>query len=70
MHFKYIAATNHTVTQLAHTTFLSRDHHSLHITSLLLTQLQGRAREIDVRHNSPDPMQHAISLARLVAIVS
>ena len=69
LHFKYIAATKHTVTQPAHATFLSRDHHGLHIPSLLLTQLQGRARELDVRLNSPDPTQHAPPLARLAAMI-
>ena len=69
MHFKYIAATKHTVTQPAHATFLSRDHHDLHIPSLLLTQLQGRARELDVRLNSPDPTQHAPPLDRLAAMI-
>ena len=39
LHFKYIAATKHIVTQQAHATFLSRDHHGLHKPSLLLTQL-------------------------------
>ena len=70
LHFKYIAATKHIVTQSVHTTFISRDHHSLHIPSLLLTQLQERAREFDVRLNSSDPTQHAPPLARLVAMIS
>ena len=70
LHFKYIAATKHTVTQLVHTTFISRDHHSLHIPSLLLTQLQGRACALDVRINSSDPTQHAPPLDRLVAMIS
>ena len=39
LYFKYIAATKHTVTQPTHGTFLSRDHHGLHIPSLLLIQL-------------------------------
>ena len=55
LHFKYIAATKHTVTQPAYTMFLSYDHYGLHIPSLLLTQLQGCARELDVRFNSPNP---------------
>ena len=70
LHFKYIAATKHTVTQPAHATFLSRDHHGLHIPSLLLTQLQGHARELDVRLNSSDPTQHAPSLVRLAPMIS
>ena len=57
LHAKYIRGTKHTVTQPAHVIFLSRDHHGLHILSLLLTQLQGRARELDGRLNSPDPAQ-------------
>ena len=69
LHFKYIAATKHTVTQQAHATFLSRDHHGLHIPSLLLTQLQGRARKFDVSLNSPDPTQHAPPLDRLAAMI-
>ena len=69
LHFKYITATKHTVEQPAHTTFLSRDHHGLHIPSLLLTQLQGRPRELDVRLNSPDSTQHAPPLARLAAMI-
>ena len=34
---------------------ISRDHHGLHIPSLLTTQLQGWTRELDVRLNSPGP---------------
>ena len=55
VHAKYIKDTKHTITQPVHATFLSRDHHGLHIPSLLLTQLQGRARKLDVRLNSPNP---------------
>ena len=44
------------------------DHHGLHIPSLLLTQLQGRARELDVRLNSPEPAQQDPPLARLAAM--
>ena len=39
MHFKYIKDTNPTVTQPAHATFVSHDHHDLHIPSMFLTQL-------------------------------
>ena len=70
MHFKYTSATNHTVTQPAHTIFLSRYHHGVHIPSLLLTQLQGRSRELDVYLNSPDPTQHSPPLARLAAMAT
>ena len=68
VHAKYIKDTKHTITQPAHATFLSRDHHGLHIPSLLLTQLQGRARELDVRLNSPDPAQHGPPRERLAAM--
>ena len=37
LHSKYIRDTRCTVTQPAHATFLSRDHHGLHIPSLLST---------------------------------
>ena len=37
LHSKYIRDTRHTVIQPAHDTFLSRDHHCLHIPSLLPT---------------------------------
>ena len=70
VHAKYIRDTKHTITQPAHATFLSQDHHGLHIPSLLLTQLQGRIRELDVRLNSPDPAQHGPPLARLAAMDS
>ena len=69
LHAKYIKDTKHTVTQPAHATFLSRDNHGLHIPSLLMTQLQGRARELDVRLNSPDPAQNGPPLARLAAMI-
>ena len=59
LHTKFIKEINHTLTQPAHTTFLSRDNNGLYILSLLLIQLQGRARELDVRLNSPDPTQQA-----------
>ena len=49
LHAKYIKDTKHTVTQPAH------DRHELHILSLILTQLEGRARELDIRLNSPIP---------------
>ena len=65
LHSKYIRDTRHTVTQPVHTTFLSRDHHGLYIPFILLAQLQGRARELDVRLNSPDPTQHAPPMVRL-----
>ena len=57
LHANYIRDTKHTFTQPTHILFLSRDQHVLHISSLLLPQLQGRARELDVRLNSPDPTQ-------------
>ena len=60
LYAKYIRGTKHTVTQPAHVIFLSRDHHGLHIPSLLLTQLQGCAHEVDVRLNSPDPAQQVL----------
>ena len=62
--------TNHTVTQPAYTTFLSRDHHSLHIPSMLLDQLQGRAGKFGVRLNSPDPAQYLPLLACLSAMTT
>ena len=43
LHTKDIKNTKYIVTQPSHATFLSRYHHDLHITSLLPTQLQGRA---------------------------
>ena len=70
LHAKYIRDTKHTVMQPAHVTFLSRDNHGLHIPSLLMTHLQGRAREFDVCLNSPDPAQNGPPLARLAAMVS
>ena len=70
LHAKYIRDTKHTIAQPAHATFLSWDHHGLHILSLLLTQLQGHIRELDVRLNSPDPAQHGPPLARLAAMES
>ena len=70
LQFKYIQDTKHTVTQPAHVMFLSRDHHGLHIRSMFLTQIQRRARELDVRLNSPNPTQHVTPLARLVAMTT
>ena len=69
LHAKYIRDTKHTVMQPAHATFLSRDNHSLHIPSLIMTQLQGRACELDVRLNSPDLAQNGPPLARLTAMI-
>ena len=68
VHAKYIKDTKHTITQPAHANFLSRDHHGLHIPSLLLTQLQDRTRELDVCINSPDSTQHGLPLVRLAAM--
>ena len=70
MHFQYIIDINHTVTQPKHATFLLCDHHGFHIPSVFFTQLQGQARELDVRLNSPEPTQHASLLARLAAIAT
>ena len=56
------------ITQPAHATFLLCDHHGLHIPSLLLTLLEDRSREFDVRLNSPDPTQQGSPLAHLAAI--
>ena len=69
LHAKYIKDTKYTVTQPVHVTFLSRDHHGLHIPSLLMTQLQGRIRALDVRLNSLDLAQNGPPMARLAAMV-
>ena len=65
LYAKYIKDTKPIVTQPARGTFLSCDHHGLHISSLIMTQLQGRARELDVRLNSTDTAQKGPPMARL-----
>ena len=69
LYTKYIQDMKHTVTQSAHATLLSHDHHDLHIPSLILTQLQSRSHELRVRLNLLDPTQQCPPLARLVAMV-
>ena len=56
LHFKYIDDTNHNVAKPTHTKFLFRDHYGLYI----------QACDLDLRLNSPDPMQHAPLLECLV----
>ena len=44
--------------QPSHSIFLDRQHHGLHIASLLVNQLKSRARELDVRLNSVDTTKY------------
>jgi len=70
MYSKYITSTNYTVTQLAHVTFLSRNHHGLYIPSMFVNQLHERARELDVRRSSSDPVQYTPPFARHAAMAT
>ena len=65
LHSKYTRDKKHTVTQPAHATFPSRDHHGLYIPSMLLFKLKGRARVMNVRLNLPDPTQHVPPMERM-----
>ena len=55
----------HTVTQPAHATFPSRDHHGLYIPSMLLFKLKGQVRVMNVCLNLPDPTQHVPPMERM-----
>ena len=57
-YYLYITTTVHTRIQSAHTTFLQRKHHGLHIPYIPNQQLKIFARELDVRLKISEPLHY------------